>query len=504
MLYHRWLLVLLVLPMALAGADAARPPHQLPVGYFVPAKFPLVAIHPRPDSETPPAAYHRVAHPGLRWDCPVRAAFGAYPYHAQLVTGPEGMTIGSWLARKPDGELVEDAAYCTLTWIKPVAGTYPIAVRLTDQDGKSVDLAWTLVVAPGLHYFAAPVAGGKGDGSTWADRAAFTAVYGDTHEAVSPAQGKVLVLSGGSYTLAQPFRLDARWKPNSVVAMPGETPEITATTPEARFAFKSNDGFIAGLHLKNFGPKGCIFTYEAVHRLTVWRNAFTGLIGDPKISDNESAWYCSRLDQGKRRHLLMAENTYVDCVEVAVFDFYTVGPMLSERDVFTTRQKKISEPLWFPKSMCDYDIRRHVFDNPGSEAPGSAVMAGYNAKHEGGTSSGEVRYNFVRSAVGGGLLAQWNQASTAATRDCYDYRNTYIGAAVASRDWLKGNHVLFEADVIQNRDGGINRDSGGFTSQDGECHGMADIVDQEGKLTGTFKERFLGRRGYHIHDGKSK
>lgn len=504
MIVHRWLLFLLVLPMSLAGGDAVHPPHQLPEGYFVPAKFPLVAIHPRPDSETPPEAYHRVAHPGLRWQCPVRAAFGAYPYHFRLTAGPPGMTIGAWLERDADGTLRETPAYGTLDWPSPAAGAHRIAVAITDQQGAAVECVWTLTVDAQHHYFAGPEASGQGDGSTAANRAAFATVYGGTHEAISPAQGRVLMLAGGSYTLAQPFRLDAKCKPNAIVAMPGEDVVITAAAPDARIAFKSDDGYLAGLHLRNFGPKGCIFTYEAVNRLTVWRNRFTGCFGDPKISDNESVWFCSRLDQGKRRHLLMAENTYIDCIDVALFDFYTVGPMLSERDVFTTSQKKISEPLWFPKSMCDYDIRRHVFDNPGSEAPGSAVMAGYNAKHEGGTSSGEVRYNFVRSAVGGGLLSNWNQASTAATRDCYDYRNTYIGAAVASRDWLKSNHVLFEANVIQNRDGGIHRESAGFTVKDDECQGKADVVDQAGKLVNSFKERFCGRRGHHIHDGKKE
>lgn len=495
--------VVLLLALPLSGADAVRPPYQLPEGHFVPAKFPLVAIHPRPDSETPPEAYHRVAHPGMRWDCPVRAAFGAYPYHAQIVTGPAGMTIGSWLAKRPDGELTEDAAYCTLTWLKPSEGTHPVAVRITDQEGKAVDFTWTLVVDGRHHYFAAPAATGKGDGSSRADQAAFATAWGADKEP-SPARGKVLVLATGRYELTQALAMDAALKPVSIVAYPGDQPEFVAQGAEARIYHKSSDALLAGLRFRNFGNAGCIYTWDEAHRLTVWRNTFTGQFGDPKVANNESVWFCGRMDRGKRRHLLMAENTYVDCIDVAVFDFYTVGPMLSERDVFTTSQQKISEPLWFPKSMCDYDIRRHVFDNPGSEAPGSAVMAGYNARHEGGASSGEVRYNFVRSAVGGGLLSQWNQASTAATRDCYDYRNTYIGAAVACRDWLKSNQVLFEANVIQNRDGGINRDSAGFTVQADECHGKADVVDQAGQLVGAFKDRFRGQRGHQIYDRNGK
>lgn len=479
----------------------AQEDWRLPAGHFEPARFALTAIHPRPETETAPTAYHRVAHPGLRWDCPVRAAFGSYPYHYRLTSAPQGMTIGAWLERQPDGTLRETPAYGTLSWPAPVAGTHRIAVTITDQQGASVECAWTLTVDALHHYFAGPEATGKGDGSSPADRAAFAAVYGDSHEAVSPACGKVLMLAGGAYTLAQAFRLDARCKPIAVVAMPGETPDITATTPEARFAFKSDDGFLAGLHLRNFGPKGCIFTFDAVHRLTVWRNAFTGLFGNPKISDNESVWYCSRLDQGKRRHLLMAENRYHDCRDVAIFDFYTVGPLLSERDVFTTTQSSLSEPLWFPKSMCDYDIRRHVCDISATVAPGSGVMAGYNANTSGDQplSSGEIRWNFVRTAPGEGATAKWNNATTAIATDCHDYRNTYLGAKVMALDHTKRARVAFAGDVIENADGGISpRSAAACTVTADECHGKTGIVDAQGRLAGDLRRRFLGRRGCEI------
>ena len=493
----------LALPLALATpAIAERTQHQLPEGYFVPAKFPPVAIHPRPDAETPAEAYHRVAYPGMRWDCPVRAAFGAYPYFAEIVTAPAGMTIGAWLVEKPDGELSEDAAYCTLTWPQPVVGTYPIAVRITDQQGAAVDFTWTLVVDTQHHYFVAPVATGKGDGSSRADQAAFATVFGPTSQEVSPAKGHVLVLASGTYPISEPMKLLPDRKPVSIMAYPGDTPELLATDRLARISHKSSDSMLSGLRFRNFGNAGCIFTYDGGDRLSVWRNTFTGFFGDTKISDNESVWFCGRLDRGKRRYLLMAENTYVDCIDVCVFDFYTVGPMLSERDVFITSQPKVSEPLWFPKSMCDYDIRRHVFDNPGSLAPWSGVMAGYNAKHEGGTSSGEVRYNFVRSAIGEGALSRWNGASTADTQACFDYRNTYIGGGVAAVDYLRSNQVLFEANVIQNQAGGIAKKSDGFTEKDTECHGQADIVDPAGKLVGPYKDRFRGRRGSQIVGAK--
>ncbi len=486
--------------LATAGADGVRPPHQLPEGHFVPAKFPLVAIHPRPDGETPPEAYHRVAYPGMRWDCPVRAAFGAYPYHAQIVTGPAGMTIGAWLVEKPDGELTEDAAYCTLTWLKPVAGTHPIAVRITDQEGKTVDFTWTLVVASGLHYFAAPTATGKGDGSSRADQAAFSGVYGASDKDPSPAKGKVVVLATGSYPLTTAFHLVAAWgKPVSIMAYPGDLPEIVSQAPGVRFLANSNDIMLTGLRLRGFRIRdaGIISTYNRVERLSVWRNSFVDCAGDPKVNNNESIWFCARTEGSvKRKHVLMAENTVEGCADIAVFIFYAVGPLLSERDVFTTTEAKIVEPVWFPKAVCDFDLRRHHFDNPGTGAPPYGVLdASNNMEH--GTASGEIRYNFVR-AKADGAAAFWNASATAATKACYDYRNTYIGAAVVAKDWKKSNNVDFVADVMQNPQGGLANDSAGFTVQDGECHGKEGIVGQDGKLTGTFRERFLGRRGSEI------
>lgn len=489
----------LLLALPLVGADGVRPSYQLPEGHFVPAKFPLVAIHPRPDSETPPEAYHRVAHPGMRWDCPVRAAFGAYPYHAQLVAGPAGMTIGSWLARQPDGELVEDAAYCTLTWPKPVAGTHPIAVRITDQEGKSVDLTWTLVVASGLHYFAAPTATGKGDGSSRADQAAFSGVYGASDKDPSPAKGKVVVLATGSYPLTTAFHLVAAWgKPVSIMAYPGDHPEIVSQAPGVRFLANSDDIMLTGLRLRGFriGNAGIISTYNHVERLSVWRNSFVDCAGDPKVNNNESIWFCARTEGSvKRKHVLMAENTYSGCVDIAAFVFYAVSPLLSERDVFTTTEAKLLEPVWFPKAVCDFELRRHRFDNPQTEAPAYGVLdASNNVEH--GTASGEIRYNFIRAKGGSGVF--WNASATAATKQCHNYRNTCVGAAVTAKDWKKSNLVRFVADVIQNPAGGVHPESAGYTSEDTECQGKDGIVGQDGKLTGTFRERYFGRRGCEI------
>lgn len=488
------LLLLSALPLV------AQEDWRLPAGHFEPARFPLTAIHPRPDSETSPEAYHRVAHPGMRWDCPVRAAFGAYPYHAQIITGPAGMSIGSWLAKQPDGELTEDAAYCTLTWLKPVVGTHPIAVRIADQEGKTVDFTWTLVVDTQHHYFVAPAATGKGDGSSRADQAAFSGVYGASDKDPSPAKGKVVVLATGSYPLATSFHLVAAWgKPVSLMAYPGDTPEIVAQAPGVRFLANSSDTMLSGLRLRGFriGDAGIISTYDHVERLTVWRNAFVDCAGDPKAHNNESGWFCARTDGSvKRRHLLMSENTYTGCVDIAAGLFYAVGPLLSERDVFITTETKIVEPVWFPKAVCDFDLRRHRFDNPGTGAPPYGVLdASNNVEH--GTASGEIRYNFVRAKADGSAVF-WNGSATAATKACHDYRNTYIGAAVVAKDWKKSNNVDFVANVMQNPQGGLAKDSAGFMVRDGECHGKDGIVDTDGKLSGTFRERFFGRRGCGI------
>ena len=89
-------------------------------------------------------------------------------------------------------------------------------------------------------------------------------------------------------------------------------------------------------------------------------------------------------------------------------------------------------------------------------------------------------------------------AATSVADECFDYRNTYIGAEVASQNWRKGAQVLFEADIIQNLAGGVVPGSAGFTIKDDECHGKAEIVDETGKLSGSFKDRFFGRRGSQI------
>ncbi len=494
------LILLLCLTQGTHSFANAAPAHQLPVGHFVAAKFPLTAIHPRPDDETPPGAYHRVAYPGMRWDCPVRAAFGAYPYDAELIAAPAGMTLGSWLARQADGTWTEDASYCTLTWPQPTAGTHPITVRITDQEGASVTFAWTLVVDRLHHYFAGSVASGKGDGSSRADQAAFAGVYGPSDAEPSPARGKVVVLASGSYPLTAPIHLAAaQGKPVSIMAYPGDTPELVSTVPGVKVYHSGSDSMLTGLRLRGFriSSGGVISTHDYADRLTVWRNAFVDCAGDPKVNNNESAWFCARTSGSvKRKHLLMAENTYTGCVDMAAMLFYAVGPLLSERDVFLSEEPKLLEPVWFPKAVCDFDLRRHRFDNPGTGAPTYGVIDPSN-NVEGGTASGEVRYNFVRAKEDGSAVF-WNGSATAATQKCHDYRNTYIGAKVVAKDWLALNQVGFAANVIQNPQGGIDRNSAGFTATETECHGTDGIVDANGRLTGTYRSAYLGRRGCEI------
>ncbi len=136
---------------------------QLVAGHFQGYITPEIT-YPRPDSDTPATARHRVNYTGQTYQVPIAVHGGAFPFYYELLSGPSGMTIGSQLELS-GGELVAGSDYGIINYPNSVAGTYTVNVRVTDQNGVVLTRTWQLIVGTTDWVFMDPAAGVNGTGT---------------------------------------------------------------------------------------------------------------------------------------------------------------------------------------------------------------------------------------------------------------------------------------------------------------------------------------------------
>lgn len=145
------------------NGDRSSGSWQLTAGHYQ-SYFSPVISYPRPDTETPATARHRVNYTGQNYRVPVTVYGGAWPFYYELLAGPSGMTIGNQLSVS-GGELVAGAEYGIINYANSVAGTYTVTVRVTDQNGAVNTVSWQLVVGTTDWVFVDPAAGVNGTGT---------------------------------------------------------------------------------------------------------------------------------------------------------------------------------------------------------------------------------------------------------------------------------------------------------------------------------------------------
>lgn len=500
------------------GFETATPStntaYLFPPGYFEPnSLLPLQKIYPQSDAVTPVASHHRRAYPGLRWECPVRAMGGSNPRFYELLSGPAGMRIGEFLQRDASGDYVPTPDYATLIWESPVAGSYLIRVRCSDQNNTPVLFEFRLQVALDGHLFTAPMALGSGDGGSPENAMAWNqAMLGNG--VVSPSRGKVLVCRGGNYTLSDAILVNASHMATSIIAYPGETPVFNRG-----IQMRASDVFIGGLRFEGIGTGnfGIINDWNFNHRWSVWRCHFERCFNS-NTAQNNNQCCIGAVNGGQakgRQHLLLAENTYRNCSGLHGYDFFNVDTHLCERETFVIDDPSIAvrHSVWFPKGYCRYyEISFCRADLPPQAVEAESIIQAYNAAYAVSQPSvGAVEYNFVRGGSNvGGLVTNGAANGTAPnvgpiTIVCQVQRNTFVGKRIGARNWDRGSgvdrHSYFAANVLQTASNGAVGLSGAantnpvwFVERDALSAG-AGLVDSSGRL---IDAGLRGRRGAQV------
>lgn len=484
---------------------------RLAISDYLTPVTPLKRIYPKTDIETTANSHHRVAYPGLRWECPIRCLGGSNPRWGVIITAPAGMVIGNGWSVDGNGVLTYLDDSLNLTWANPILGSHSIAIRVFSQDNTSVIFRFTLVVATGNHFFVGTVASGTGDGSTPNNVMAWSNAYlGDT--IVGPAIGKVVVLRGGSYPM-RTVDLNLSYNFNTVINYPDETPVFEGVS-SLSWNVKSDNCVLIGIQFANFDitVEGVIRAKSIQHRLLVWRCKFINIVSLGG-SKNQCGVYTDNQGVAKRKDYVISQCVFQD-FRTSAYDFYGTENSLIDRNTFTILDPTFTSmgvsPVFFHKSgNILYEISFNVFDNPTVNASSSTngIIYPYNAATTSpGPQTGIIEYNFVRCNGGSAIVS--NQASNEGfytTANNYIRRNTVIGGAVTCQnyDTTSTRFTYLDSNVIQNSNGGAIGttkvpSSAAFTSINAECHGTSGIVDSNGALTGSYRSNWFGMRGSEV------
>lgn len=320
-------------PIDAAGEDVGSAPEaeerpepgpgswRLPEGYYVPAKMEMTLVHPRPEAAE--WAYSKNAHPGVRWEIPIVVQGGAWPFQYAIVDdgGAEGLQIGGELMREDvEGFIVHRVSpeYGVLWWDDPQEGDYDITLRVSDQDGSTLDIEVSLRVGEDGWLFVDGSSGSpEGDGSLEAPFASVDQIHalGEAAAGHRVYVGGVVPMDGnrenGNLRIAEDTPTPAVW-----VGWPGREGVLEAY--EGKIVLDRPDFYMANLehrHHEDYFPMEDSY----LHMITVWYDTDRYTVHDVEFTrfqgvgsnvnlGNSSIMMLTKNDHG-RKHVAVVNNT---------------------------------------------------------------------------------------------------------------------------------------------------------------------------------------------------
>jgi len=421
--------------------SATAPSHQLPVGNFEPAKMPLNLIYPRPDTETQTHARHRLMHSQMIYEIPIGIQGGAWPLHYEIITAPPGSTIGTY-----NTTTGFDADYGVLTVPAQGSGTYNITVRVTDQEGSSIDAIWSAEGDDSKFTFIDSAFAGTSTGTHDNPLKSTDDWYlGDNSDTTYLNQVVVLKQGSGNYVITgdpasnNNMVLDPTAKTPSLIAYPGDTPVFDCS------GCKINTNNLADLTVFGIKFTGArqdvnnahfIWCKNQTDRFTFWGCEFDnfskGLVG----TDNNSPVFVSARN-GIKRYGYFADNTWNniqngDSSNGSYCDFYDVSDLLIERN--TVSNSESTYGFWFKGTTAFVTVRANTcIDNN----DGRQITFGYGNESALLPHDNEACWNqcVIPFADTGQDIILWAMSNGwgGQTYNSYMYRNTFVGGRANNR-----------------------------------------------------------------------
>lgn len=483
---------------------AASGDWQLPTGYYMPAKQAMIAIYPRPDGETSTNARHRWAYydgtNSVQYRIPVGVAFGAPPFHYEVIDGPAGLNVGADYG---------DDDYGVVTWTPSGSVTNDtVTIRVTDQESNTLDFTWTVSTSSSTSRFMFIDGAGNNsnDGSIGSPKQTIAGVFGATYAASSNA-GVNVYLRAGTYTppawtdteLNEPtLRFHSTNKPVSLMAFPGESVTLTMSATMLSVSPSGADTFMQGFtcdghRSADWNYRLCMIgpavrcTFDSIE----WVNPGYGTAGDDNATmfygPNPASFvnYLYIRNSGETGRSGMPGNSYGLC------SLYTRKYVLIEGSYFSG---SANAALYVKGTNEDVCVR---YCNVNSS---SGYVGSLGFSPLGDSKRIEFCYNKFKSAndsafyphEGGGAENVWI------------YRNSYYATAIEFAFPNTAGPYLIEQNAIMSNASPIVETGSQVTVSGAECHGnmSSGIMNSTTLLLqGSYLTNWRGRRGHEIWGG---
>lgn len=247
-----------------SGTTGAAPSGawQLAAGHWAPAAMPMVVAYPRADAGAD--ARHKWAYydgvNSVQYRIPIVISGGAEPFYFEKITGPAWLTInGNYSNVRADD-------YGVLKGTP--TGSYtnePIKIRVSDQDGNSIDVDFLLSTSSAKFLFVNGSTGNNANSGTIGSPLLNTRGWYKDDPDDRTFAGKIVYYRAGTHT----WYLDPSGnavqagsgdliddnKPMSHIGYPGETVHSDFSTCQITFVQGAKDFFFGGMSRKNSRPK---------------------------------------------------------------------------------------------------------------------------------------------------------------------------------------------------------------------------------------------------------
>jgi hypothetical protein len=464
-------------------------PFQLAPGHFEPAVLPLEIIAPEAGI-TAVSRYSR-AYPGLTYRVPIVVLGGAWPFRYRLVTGPTGMTLG---------EIHGQSDYGILEWTNPTSGSapHPIAVEVTDQEGATSTVEWSLDVTDAEFLFLDAVNGDDANPGTLASpkRSIDGWFNGDKYD--DAYAGWFVYYRNGTYRTDEApiedgirIALTGGQKPVVHLAYPGENPVIDLRNAHITLYGGNSDAHFSGLTLSHAFDandyKG-ISIESNTQRVVIFENRFevaTNLA--PGGSNGFLLFAGNAMEFGS--HWAVVHNEFQDLTNGGAFEVYSVSDSVFEGN---TLAHVHGGGIYLKNSTPRWSIRNNVGlgDNSNFLARSDAYN-GLSAVHD-----VEICWNnYASSGLGWQLGYEANDYGAH-----FVYRNTWQVAHQHILNATAGS-VSVTRDVVQH-DGahtsGISLESTAIVPEvEDLLEGTDGLVDANGNLLPAHAAS-EGTHGHHV------
>jgi len=336
---------------------------QLPSGNFVPAKMPMVLVHPRPDSETIDWARNRKAYPDgvAEYRIPIAIQGGAYPFYFDLVNGPSGMTIG---------ETVGDDDYGVISWTPTVeGGPYDVEVTVTDQDLATLQVEWTVESVESGFIFIDPTVTLSGVGTKGDPLKTFADLHlGSTAD--DTFSGQIVYLREGTHDLEGPadkggnLQLQDDWKPAVFLGYTNEDAVVDCVS--AKFLVDHQDDvFIGGFRMtgaRNDVANAHFWYFNQNHaqsRVTFFEIEFDDIARGTLGTDNPAA--ITFFNPTILRNYFTLWGSSLDNYSCPIVDLYSVKYAVLEKNVLGNgKLDLVNQGIYLKSDMQNFSVRRNT------------------------------------------------------------------------------------------------------------------------------------------------